>query len=103
MELAYEIQPESYEELISLRGMGQRRVRALALISELIYGAETSWRDPARYSFAHGGEDGHPYPVDRETFDCSISTLKEAVENGKLDRREKYDAIRRLERCIDLS
>jgi len=100
LELAYEIQPESYEELISLRGMGPKRVRALALISELIYGAETSWKDPARYSFAHGGKDGHPYPVDRETFDHSISTLKEAVENAKLDRREKYDAIRRLNRYI---
>jgi hypothetical protein len=80
--------------------MGPKRVRALALISELIYGAETSWKDPARYSFAHGGKDGHPYPVDRETFDRSISTLKEAVENGKLDRREKYDAIRRLDRYV---
>lgn len=49
--------------------MGPKRVRALALISELIYGAETSWKDPAKYSFAHGGKDGHPYPVDRETFD----------------------------------
>jgi hypothetical protein len=100
LKLAYEIQPESYEELISLRGMGPKRVRALALISELIYGAETSWKDPAKYSFAHGGKDGHPYPVDRETFDCSISTLKEAVENAKLDKREKYDAIRRLSRYI---
>ena len=100
LKLAYEIQPESYEELISLRGMGPKRVRALALISELIYGAETSWKDPAKYSFAHGGKGGHPYPVDRETFDCSISTLKEAVEKAKLDKREKYDAIRRLSRYI---
>jgi hypothetical protein len=76
--------------------MGPKRIRALALISELIYGARTSWKDPAKYSFAHGGKDGHPYPVDRETFDHSITTLREAVENAKLDKREKYDAIRRL-------
>lgn len=96
LEIACEIQPERYEDLIALRGMGPKRIRALALISELIYGAETSWKDPAKYSFAHGGKDGYPYPVDREIFDHSITTLSEAVENAKLDRREKYDAIRRL-------
>jgi hypothetical protein len=96
LEIACEIQPERYEDLIALKGMGPKRIRALALISELIYGAETSWKDPAKYSFAHGGKDGYPYPVDRETFDHSITTLREAVENAKLDKREKYDAIRRL-------
>jgi hypothetical protein len=96
LEIACEIQPERYEDLIALKGMGPKRIRALALISELIYGAETSWKDPAKYSFAHGGKDGYPYPVDRETFDHSITTLSEAVENAKLDKKEKYDAIRRL-------
>jgi hypothetical protein len=96
LEIACEIQPERYEDLIALKGMGSKRIRALALISELIYGAETSWKDPAKYSFAHGGKDGYPYPVDRETFDHSITTLSEAVENAKLEKREKYDAIRRL-------
>ncbi len=100
LELAYEIQPERYEDLIALKGMGPKRIRALALISELIYGADTCWKDPAKYSFAHGGKDGHPYPVDRDTFDHSISTLKEAVENAKLDKGEKYDAIKRLNRYI---
>ena len=98
LKLAYEIQPERYEDLIALKGMGPKRIRALALISELIYGAETCWKDPAKYSFAHGGKDGHPYPVDRETFDHSISTLKEAVENAKLDKKGKYDAIKRLKK-----
>jgi hypothetical protein len=100
LKMAYEIQPESYEDLIALKGMGPKRIRALALISELIYGAETSWKDPAKFSFAHGGKDGYPYPVDRDTFDHSITTLKEAVENAKLEKREKYDAIKRLERYI---
>jgi len=98
LKMAYEIQPESYEDLIALKGIGPKRIRALALISELIYGAETCWKDPAKYSFAHGGKDGYPYPVDRETFDHSITILKEAVENAKLDKREKYDAIKRLKR-----
>jgi hypothetical protein len=98
LKIAYELQPESYEELISLKGMGPRRIRALALISELIYGASASWEDPARFSFAHGGKDGHPYPVDRETYDHSIATLIEALDAAKLDDREKYNAIRRLSR-----
>ena len=63
---AYEIQPENYEELLTIRGIGPKAVRALALISELVYGKELSWKDPAKFSFAHGGKDGIPYPVDRK-------------------------------------
>jgi hypothetical protein len=102
LKMAYEIQPESYEELIALKGMGPKRIRALALISDLIYGATPSWKDPARYSFAHGGKDGYPYPVDRDTFDHSIATLRDAVESAKLDKLEKYNAIKRLRRHFEL-
>ncbi len=98
LKMAYEIQPESYEDLVALKGIGPKRIRALALISELIYGASPSWKDPARYSFAHGGKDGYPYPVDQDTYDKSIITLKEAVEGAKLENKEKYEAIRRLGR-----
>jgi hypothetical protein len=98
LQMAYELQPSSYEDLIALKGMGPRRIRALALISELIYGAPPSWRDPAKYSFAHGGKDGTPFPVDRETYDHSVRTLKEALEGAKLDRSEKYEALKRLGR-----
>lgn len=100
LQMAYELQPSSYEDLVALKGMGPRRIRALALISELIYGARPSWRDPARYSFAHGGKDGTPFPVDRETYDSSIKTLQEALEGTKLDRSEKYEALKRLGRHI---
>ena len=93
---AYEIQPASYEELIALQGLGPKTLRALALLSELLFGAECSWQDPAKYSFAHGGKDGIPYPVDRETYDRSIFLLKEALEEAKLGRKEKYRAIARL-------
>jgi hypothetical protein len=58
--MAYELQPSSYEELVSLRGLGPKRIKALALISELVYGAKPIWKDPAKYSFAHGGKDGTP-------------------------------------------
>jgi hypothetical protein len=93
---AYEIQPESYEELVSLRGMGPKKIRALALISELVYGVKPSWKDPAKFSFAHGGKDGFPYPVHRETYDSSIQTLKDAIEQAKLERKERVYAIKRL-------
>jgi hypothetical protein len=96
LQLAYELQPSSYEDLVALRGLGPKRIRALALISELVYGASPSWKDPAKFSFAHGGKDGTPFPVDRATYDRSIRILHEAVEEAKLDKKEKYEAIKRL-------
>jgi len=71
-------------------------MRALALLSELIYGEKVSFRDPARFSYAHGGKDGHPYPVDRKGYDRSIEILKQAVERAKIGNREKIEAVRRL-------
>ena len=100
LQKAYEIQPESYEELVSLRGMGPKKIRALALISELVYGAKPSWKDPAKYSYAHGGKDGYPYPVHRETYDGTIETLKDALERAKIDNREKLHAIKRLKEFL---
>ena len=97
---AYEIQPESYEELISLRGMGPKRIRALALISDLLYGTEPSWKDPVKYSFTHGGKDGFPFPVQRKVYDDSVQSLKDAVEQAKLGRKEKLYAIKRLHEFI---
>jgi uncharacterized protein len=88
---------------ITLRGMGPKSIRALALVSELVYGASPSWKDPARFSFAHGGKDGTPFPVDRATYDHTIQTLHEAVEEAKLDKKEKYNAIKRLERHASYS
>lgn len=93
---AYELQPSNYEELVSLRGMGPKMIRALALISDLVYGSKPSWKDPVKYSFTHGGKDGFPYPVDREAYDNSIRVLEESLDSAKLDKKEKYDAIKRL-------
>lgn len=97
---AWELQPESYEELISLRGMGPKKIRALALISDLLYGDKPSWDDPVKYSFTHGGKDGFPYPVDREVYDHSIQTLQDALEQARLEKKDRYHAIKRLENLI---
>ncbi len=98
---AYELQPSDYKELISLKGIGPKKIRALALISDLVYGQEASWEDPVKYSFAHGGKDGFPYPVDREVYDYSIETIKDSLKQAKLSDKEKYDAIKRLNKYIN--
>ena len=81
---------------MGLRGVGPKTIRALSLISELVHGVAPSYRDPARYSFAHGGKDGIPYPVDRKTYDQSIELLRKAINKTKLGIREKSDALNRL-------
>ncbi len=93
----YQRQPEDFEQLLGLKGVGAKTIRALSLISELIHGVAPSCRDPARYSFAHGGKDGIPYPVDRETYDRSIELLAKALGRAKLDSNEKKRARQRLE------
>ena len=95
---AYERQPQDFEQLLGLSGVGAKTIRALSLISELVYGVAPSYRDPARYSFAHGGKDGIPYPVDRETYDRSIELLRQAINKTKLGIREKNEAVGRLNR-----
>ena len=92
----YERQPKGFEELLSIEGVGPKTVRALSLISELVYGTPPSFRDPARYSFAHGGKDGYPFPVDRQTYDQSIQLLAQAVQKARVDDTEKREALRRL-------
>jgi len=95
---AYDRQPQDFEQLLGLRGVGLKTIRALSLISELVYGVAPSYQDPARYSFAHGGKDGIPYPVDRKTYDQSIELLSKAINKTKLGIREKNEAMGRLDR-----
>ncbi|MDO5824568.1 DUF763 domain-containing protein [Methanobrevibacter sp.] len=97
---AYEIQPENYEELILLQGMGPKKIRALALISDLVYGEPASWKDPVKYSFTHGGKDGFPYPVDREVYDNSIQTIIDSLDQARIKKEEKLKAIKRLDDFI---
>ena len=94
----YDRQPQDFEQLLGLQGVGPKTIRALSLISELVHGVAPSYRDPARYSFAHGGKDGIPYPVDRKTYDQSIELLRKAINKTKLGIREKNEAMDRLNR-----
>ena len=94
----YERAPEDFETLLGMEGVGARTLRALALVSEVIYGTPASTRDPARFSFAHGGKDGTPFPVDRETYDKTVDILRAAVNRPGIDRSERVAALKRLVR-----
>jgi len=97
---AYEQKPDSFESLLGIEGVGPKTIRALSLISELVYGVAPSYRDPARYSFAHGGKDGYPYPVDKKTYDKSIEVLFRAIDMAKLVAHEKDETRWRLEKML---
>jgi hypothetical protein len=92
----HESQAETYKDLVQIKGVGPKTLAALTLVAEIVYDAPPSFRDPARFSFAHGGKDGHPFPVDRKTYDHSISFLKECLDRAKVADRDKIDAFRRL-------
>lgn len=92
----YECAPKDFETLLGIEGMGSKTLRALALVAELIYGTKTSTRDPARFAFAHGGKDGTPHPVDRPTYEHTISVLHDALVQARLDRTDKIKALKRL-------
>jgi len=94
--LAHEKQTQNFEELLLLEGLGPRTLQSLALVSEVIYGTPTRFKDPARFSFAHGGKDGHPFPVPTKVYDETIHTLQTAVEKAKLGNSDKQQAIRKL-------
>jgi hypothetical protein len=92
----YERAPENFETLLGMPGVGAKTLRALALASELVHGTPAAMRDPARFAFAHGGKDGTPFPVDRETYDRTIDVLHTAINRTTIDRSEKVRAFRRL-------
>jgi hypothetical protein len=92
----YEAAPADFEALLGIEGVGAKTLRALALTSELIYGTPASYRDPARYAFAHGGKDGTPFPVERATYDRTIEVMGMALNAANIGRSEKVAAFRRL-------
>jgi len=96
----YEFQPKNYEEILSTKGVGPATVRALAFISELMYGSPPSWKDPIKYSFAVGGKDGVPYPVNRKAMDDATLLIKEGIEEAKIGNEEKLHAIKRLKKIL---
>ena len=93
----WEAAPTDFASLLALPGVGARSLRALALLSEIVYGEPASFRDPARFSFAHGGKDGHPFPVDRETYDRSIAWLRDAVGRARVGSSDRLRALRSLD------
>ncbi len=97
---AYDFQPRNYEELLTIKGVGPATVRGLALVAELIYGEKPSWEDPVKFSFAYGGKDGVPFPVDRKAMDESIQVLKQTVQAAKIGDNEKTHALQRLRRLV---
>jgi uncharacterized protein len=92
----YDIQPQNYEQLISVPGVGPAAVRALSLIGEIIFGTKASWQDPVKYNFAHGGKDGVPYPIARKTYDKSIGYLSSAIEGAEIEREQRIQALKKL-------
>jgi hypothetical protein len=95
-ESTYERQAEDFETLLGLPGVGPKTMRALALIAELVYDTPASRTDPALFSYAHGGKDGFPYPVDRPTYDRNIEILGKAVSQAKIGKNEQLAALKRL-------
>lgn len=93
---AYEYQPDDFEDLVALEGVGKGSLRALALIAELVYDAEAAHEDPAKYAYAHGGKDGTPHPVKRERYDQSIEHLRSMVRGAELDRETRQSSLKRL-------
>ncbi len=97
--VAYEKEGLDIESLLLLEGLGPRTLQSLVLVSEVIHGTASRFEDPARFSFAHGGKDGHPFPVPTMVYDETIQTLKHAVEKAKLGNSDKNEAIKNLSKA----
>jgi hypothetical protein len=88
---------KDFPDLLLTPGVGARTVQALAMVAEVMHGAPYRFTDPARFSFAHGGKDRHPFPVPIKVYDETIKVLKSAVQKAKLGREEELGALRRLD------
>jgi hypothetical protein len=98
--VAYERDLHDFAELLLLEKLGPRTLQSLALVAEVVHGAPNSFSDPARFSFAHGGKDGHPFPVPLKTYDESLNVLRTSLDAAKVGDREKLDGFRRLENFV---
>jgi len=94
--LTYEGLYKDFESLLLIRGLGPKTLRSLTLVSEVIHGTPSRFKDPARFSFAHGGKDGHPYPVQTKVYDETISELKNALDQSKIGYSDKKKAFKNL-------
>jgi uncharacterized protein len=98
--VAYERDLHDFASLLLLEKLGPRTLQSLALIAEVVHGAPVRFTDPARFSFAHGGKDGHPFPVPLKTYDASLSVLRSALDTARAGDGEKLDGMRRLDQFI---
>ena len=98
--VAYERDLRDFASLLLLEKLGPRTLQSLALIAEVVHGTSVRFSDPARFSFAHGGKDGHPFPVPLKTYDASISVLRAALDSAKAGDRDKLDGMRRLDQFV---
>jgi len=87
-----------FASLLLVEGLGPRTLQSLALVAEVVHGAPSRFSDPARFSFAHGGKDGHPFPVPLKTYDESLGVLRRALDAAHLGNMEKIEGFRRLDR-----
>jgi hypothetical protein len=94
---AHERGPVDFADLLAVPGVGARTLLSLALVAEVVHGAPSRFSDPARFSLAHGGKDGHPFPVPLRVYDETIRVMKDAVGRARLGGREQLDALRRLD------
>ncbi|MBW8361266.1 MAG: DUF763 domain-containing protein [Kaistella sp.] len=100
LHMTREVPPENFEELLLLKGVGPRTLQSLALVSEVIHGAPSRFQDPARFSFAHGGKDGHPFPVPLRIYDETIGILQKGIEKSKLGNSDKLKSVEKLHAVI---
>ena len=98
--VAYDRDLRQFAELLLLEGLGPRTLQSLALIAEVVHGAASRFSDPARFSFAHGGKDSHPFPVPLKTYDASLDFLRTSLDRAKLGGADKLDGFRRLETFV---
>ena len=98
--MAYERQFSDFASLLLMEKLGPRTLQSLALVAEVVHGTPTRFTDPARFSFAHGGKDGHPFPVPLKTYDETVGVLRTALDRAKAGDREKLDGFKRLEKFV---
>lgn len=94
--LAHETNVTDMESLLLLEGVGPRTLQSLTLVSEVIHGTPSRFSDPARFSFAHGGKDGHPFPVPTSVYDETVEVFDKAIRQARLGDKEKSDALKNL-------
>jgi hypothetical protein len=98
--VAYERDLRDFASLLLVENLGPRTLQSLALVAEVIHGTPTRFADPARFSFAHGGKDGHPFPVPLETYDETIAVLRRSIDRARLGHTDKLDGMKRLDRFV---